>query len=221
MEKEIIPAIIAKTQEELVERIGKVKDHASVLQLDVMDNSFVPNSSIDFDFTLPETDCGFEAHLMVDDPISWIKRNCDKVDTILAPIEKGDPEKIIKLVKEKGKRVGFAVNPETAIEKVKPYLEKVDQVLVLTVKPGFYGSDFVPSALDKVRELRQAAPGLDIEVDGGIDDGTIGDADRAGANLFVSGSFIMGADDPAAAIAALKKGIGKEVDSGEEEDSED
>lgn len=221
MKKEIIPAIIAGSQEELEEGITKVMDLVDWIQLDVMDGEFVPNRSIDFDFTLPETDCRFEAHLMVKDPESWIRKHGDKVDTVLIHIEScSDPGKLARLVKIKGKRVGFALDPDTDIEKIKDLLNSIDQVLVMTVHPGAYGAEFLPETLNKVQKLRQLAPDIDIEVDGGMDDRTIKSAAGAGADLFVSGSFIMKADDPGEAVKALEeqvnKGFEKEVGSYEE-----
>ncbi|MBN1544013.1 ribulose-phosphate 3-epimerase [Candidatus Woesearchaeota archaeon] len=205
MRKVIIPAIIAKSQEELDKKIARLKGQVKVIQLDVMDGIFVKNSSIDFDFRLPKTGCSFEAHLMVADPVGWIRAHGDKVDTIIAPIEAGSPDMIIRMVKGKGKRVGFALNPETSVDEVKGLVSKIDQVLVLSVKPGFYGGRFIPGCLDKVRELRDLAPKLDIEVDGGMRPGTIGKAAKAGANLFVSGSYTVDAVDVGAAVASLKK----------------
>ena len=84
MNKEIIPAIIAKNQEEFSKNILKVKDFVNIIQLDFMDGMFVPNTSINFDFKIPETNCDFEAHLMINNPLDWIKENFDKVDTLFA-----------------------------------------------------------------------------------------------------------------------------------------
>ena len=150
MENKIIPAIIATNQEELNTRINKVKNNFSILQLDVMDGKFVPTHSLDFDFILPETNCRYEAHLMVSNPEEWIEKNHQIADVILVHIESTEePEKIIDLVKNKGKKIGFVLNPETPIEKIKPYLDQIDEVLVMTVNPGYYGSKFLPEALDK------------------------------------------------------------------------
>jgi ribulose-phosphate 3-epimerase len=203
MKKTIVPAIIAKSQGELEERIEKVRKHVSLFQLDVMDGRFVPNRSLDFDFVLAG-DLQFEAHLMVRHPDQWIADNCDKVDTVLAHIEScDDPERIIRLVKGK-KRVGFALNPESPITSITPYLDEIDQVLVMTVKPGFYGSPFLPKMLNKVTELRRLKPSLDIEVDGGINAKTISQVNDAGANMFVSGSYIVNADNVGKALQELR-----------------
>jgi len=203
--KKIIPAIIAKTQKELEERITKVSDFVDLVQLDIMDGRFVPNTSIDFDFKLPETNCRYEAHLMIKNPEKWIKNNYMKVDTILAHFEScGDPSAIINLVKKKNKRLGFVLNPETSIQQIKDYLDELDQVLIMTVNPGFYGSPFLPEMLDKISELRKMKPDLDIEVDGGITPDTIKGVYKAGANMFVSGSYIVKAPNIKEAIDKLK-----------------
>lgn len=201
----IIPAIIAKTQNELEEKILKVKDFFKIIQLDVMDGKFVPNNSIDFDFRLPVTNCDFEAHLMIKNPEKWIEKNLSKVDTILAHYESSDdPNAIIDLVKSKNKRVGFVLNPETSIQTLSSFLDDIDQVLIMTVNPGFYGSPFLPEMLDKISELREMKPDIDIEVDGGITPETIRDVYNAGANMFVSGSYIVKSPNVKEAIDKMK-----------------
>jgi len=138
LEKKIIPAIIAKTQEELEARILQVKDFVDFIQLDFMDNKFVPNSSIDFDFILPKTLCQFEAHLMVADPTAWISRYGEMVDTILVHYESTNShDQIIDEVKNKNKKVEFVLNPETSVSKLSGFLDRIDQVLIMTVNPGF------------------------------------------------------------------------------------
>jgi ribulose-phosphate 3-epimerase len=205
MKNLIVPAIIAKTQQEMEKRISKVKDCCHVLQLDVMDGRFVPNNSLDFDFKLPQANCIYEAHLMVEEPEEWVEKHYKKVDLIIAHYEAlENPQEIIELVKSKGKRISFAINPETGVEKIRPYLDDLDHVLVMTVNPGFYGSKFLPEALDKVRELRKLKPNLDIEVDGGISPATIRQAYDAGANLFVCGSYLQKSENVRAAIKTLK-----------------
>ncbi|MBW2974579.1 ribulose-phosphate 3-epimerase [Candidatus Woesearchaeota archaeon] len=206
VKNKIVPAIIAKSQEELDKRIDKVKDYFEILQLDVMDGIFVPTHSIDFDFKLPKTKCRYEAHLMVDNPYEWIVKNNEAADIFLVHIEScREPEKVIGLVRSKGKKIGFVINPKTPLEKIKPYLDRIDQVLVMTVDPGYYGSPFLPEALDKVRELRELKPGLDIEVDGGINADTIKKAYQAGANLFVCGSYLQKSGDVKKAAEGLEK----------------
>lgn len=204
MKKIIIPAIIAKSQEELEKSINRVKDYCPILQLDIMDGIFVPNHSLDFGFELPPTECRYEAHLMVKEPEIWIDKLWEKVDTLLVHIESSkDPEKLISQWKNK-RKFGLVLNPETPIEKIEDYLDQIGQILIMTVNPGFYGSEFLPAALDKVKELRKVKPELDIEVDGGITPLTIGEADKAGANLFVSGSYVVKSENVKEALENLK-----------------
>ena len=208
--KMIIPAIIAKNQGEMEEKINLVKNYVEVIQLDVMDGEFVPNESLNFDFKLPSTKCGFEAHLMTKNPWEWVEKHYKKVDTILVHVESvNDHQGIIKLVKSKNKRIGFVLNPGTTVEQIMPYLDQIDQVLIMTVNPGFYGSSFIPETLKKISKLRRVKPQLDLEVDGGINDKTIGLADKAGANMFVSGSYIVQAAMVEKAVDSLKKIITK------------
>ena len=206
MRKIVIPAIIAKNQEELNESVIKVQNYSQVIQLDFMDGIFVPNNSIDFDFKIPKNNCIIEAHLMVKNPLEWIVKNSYKVDMILAHYETLiNPQKIIDVVRNEGKKIGFVLNPETPINKLSDYIEQLDQVLIMTVNPGFYGSPFIPEIVNKIAELRKIAPKLDIEVDGGITDKTIDIVNKAGANLFVSGSYILKSKNVKLAFENLKK----------------
>jgi ribulose-phosphate 3-epimerase len=109
------------------------------------------------------------------------------------------------MVKNKGKKIGFVLNPETSVQSLRNFIDEIDQVLIMTVNPGFYGSPFLPEMLDKIIELRNLKPELNIEVDGGITDKTIDLVDKAGANMFVSGSFIMKAENVNKPINNLKK----------------
>ncbi len=225
MDKHIIPSIIAGSQAELDERIAKVKDLVDWIQLDVMDGRFVSNNSLDFKFTLPEMSCKVEAHLMVNDPVSWIDEHGSKVDTIIVHEESCRGQDKHNAIMEKmttlKKRLGVAINPDTQEEMIQHCLDKVDFVLVMTVQPGTYGAKFIPEMLGKVKQLRSMKPDIDIEVDGGISIGTIKAASEAGANRFVVGSYIQDADDVKAAITALKKEVEKEHKKEGEKDRPD
>lgn len=205
MKPVIIPAIIAESQEELSEKVKLVKSYVKLIQLDIMDGIFVQNKSLDFDFKLPKTNCEFEAHLMVKNPDKWVKDNWQKVDVILIPIEsRKNPQQIISFLKARKRKAGFALNPETPLKRISDYLDDIDQVLVMTVNPGFYGAKFLPETLEKVRQLRKLKPKMDIEVDGGINPETIKMALEVGANLFVSGSYIFNSPNPKEAIKILQ-----------------
>jgi ribulose-phosphate 3-epimerase len=195
-EEIVIPAIIAKSHDEFEDKINKVKNHFELIQLDFMDGKFVPNNSIDFDFNIPDSNCKYEAHLMVKNPEKWIEQNHHKIDMILFHYESTDKHsEIIRLTKEKSKKIGIVLNPETPISKISTLIDEIDQVLIMTVNPGFYGSPFLPDMVEKIKELRKIKPDLDIEVDGGITDKTIGLVKNAGANMFVSGSYLVKSDD--------------------------
>jgi ribulose-phosphate 3-epimerase len=208
MRKIVIPAVIAKTQKELDDIFRRIKDSARLLQLDVMDGNFVPNNSLDFDFRLPEKKYLYEAHLMIDDPEKWVDENWERVDTVIAHFESvKNPEGIIESVKTKGKKIAFALNPETDADLILSYLDSIDQVLVMTVNPGFYGSKFIPEMSDKIKRLRKLRPDLDIEVDGGIKQDTIQEVYEAGANMFVSGSYLINSNDVKERIRILEQKI--------------
>jgi ribulose-phosphate 3-epimerase len=208
MKKIIIPAVIAKTQKELDEIFSRIKDSAQLLQLDIMDGKFVPNNSLDFDFRLAEKGYLYEAHLMIEDPEKWVDKNWERVATVIAHFESvKSPERIIEAVKTKGKKIAFALNPETDAELILNYLDSIDQVLIMTVNPGFYGSKFLPEMSDKIRRLRKLRPDLDIEVDGGIKPDTIAEVYEAGANMFVSGSYLIKSDDVKERIRILEEMI--------------
>lgn len=205
MKKTVIPAIIAKNQRELDERIRKIE--SDVYQLDIMDGKFVRNKSIMFNFQIPPK-IKYEAHLMIHEPKRWINRNYEKINTIIFHLEScKNPREVVKLIKGKGKKAGVAINPKTSVKEVLPLLEEVDMVLIMTVIPGRYGSKFIPRMLNKVRELRKLKPELDIEVDGGIDDKTIPKTLNAGANRFVVGSFLQNSENPKKAFSELKKKV--------------
>jgi ribulose-phosphate 3-epimerase len=208
MKKIIVPAVIAKNQEELEGILEKISDNADLVQLDVMDGEFVPNHSLDFDFLLPKGKHMYEAHLMVNDPDKWIETFGTRVDTIIVHYESpGTSLDTIRSIKKLGKTAALAMNPETEIERIAAYFDHLDQVLVMTVNPGFYGSPFLPEVMEKISTLRKMKPRMDIEVDGGITPQTIEMVDKAGANLFVSGSYLVKADSMQDRISTLYRMI--------------
>lgn len=206
MKKRIVPAVIAKSQKELDEIFQKISGHSELVQLDVMDGKFVPNHSLDFNFSLPQGKYGYEAHLMVENPDIWIESFGNRVDTIIAHFESAttSPE-TIQTIKSRGKNAALALNPETEIEQLFDYLDALDQVLIMTVHPGSYGSPFLPEVMEKIKKLRQMRPEMDIEADGGIKPETIEMVDEAGANLFVSGSYLVKSDNIQERISILYK----------------
>ena len=209
MEKIILPGIIAKSKEELRKKIERVKRFTSWVHLDVVDGEFAKNHSLDFDFTLPQQDFQTEAHLMVKNPELWITKHGKKISILIVHFESvSSLPLIIRFMQEKQCKIGIAIEPETSVDVLKKYLELIDQVTIMTVHPGFYGSPFIPEQLEKVKTLRKLKPSLDIEVDGGMNPETIKLALKAGANKFVSGSYLLeDSEDVKTAFNALRESI--------------
>lgn len=206
MRKKIIPSIIANSQKELNERINKVKNTSQVLHLDVMDGRFVKNRSLMFDFKIPRLK-KYQAHLMVKNPRAWINKNWKKVNAIIFHEEvfkkRKDVEELINFIKKKGRKVGLALNPGTSVEKIRPYLNKIHIVLVMSVNPGKYGSKFLPKTLEKINQIKKINSSLKIEIDGGISDKTINGVCSAGGDIFISGSYLQKSQDSKKALRTL------------------
>ena len=147
---------------------------------------------------------------MVTHPEQWIDDMADAGSDIFTfHVEVlGDISKTIDQVKAKGMKVGLALKPGTPTESVVPYLDRLDQVLVMTVEPGFGGQKFQPDMIQKVRHLRSLCPSLHIEVDGGLGPDTIDQVAEAGANMIVAGSSVF-KGDPAKVILQLRRSIEK------------
>ena len=206
MKYKIIPTIIAKNQNEFDEYFERIKNFTKFIQVDIMDGKFVDNKSNWFNLKLNKK-FKFEAHLMVDNPDEYIHKNYKNFDVLIPNIEKvKNAEKLINFVHNKKKKIGFAINPETSISYLLPYLDKLDRVLILTVNPGRYGAKFLNETLNKIGELRKFYK-KDIEVDGHIDEKTILLCKKAGANLFAVGSYIKNSKNVKKAINKLKKSI--------------
>ena len=189
---------------ELLERGG-----ARLLHLDVMDGHFVPNLSygaVVIDGLRKLTDLPFDAHLMISEPAryldSFLKAGCDSITFHIEAVP--EPAALLKSIRAAGAWAGLALNPGTPAERVRPYLADCDLVLVMSVEPGFGGQKFIPTALEKLRLLREWAPADTVlSVDGGIDPATIGSAAAAGAQFFVAGSAVFDAPDYGTALGHL------------------
>ncbi len=203
----IVPAIIAKSQRELDEMLEKVKGKSARIMLDVMDKKFVANSSLEFDFIVPKG-VEYEAHLMVNDQIRWIEENSAKVDIVIMQVEAlFDIDEAIKLVKSNGRKVTLALNPETGLDTILPYLNYIDAVLIMTVNPGSFCVEFLPVTLTKIKKLREINNNLPIEVDGCMNPINAKVAKDAGATIFASGSYVIKSSNPAGAIKELKEAV--------------
>jgi ribulose-phosphate 3-epimerase len=211
LKHQIVPAILVKDKKALISRLKDVHGLVNKVQIDIMDNKFVRNKTIQLDsFKDLKTKLKLEIHLMVKDPISYVDV-CKKVKAslVIFHIEscknKKEVLEVINKIKKNKMKIGIAINPETSSAKVKPFLKKINQVLVMTVNPGFGGQGFISPALKKVKSLRKSNRKIDIEVDGGINLDTINKASSAGANVFVAGSAVFGKNDKRKAIDELYK----------------
>ena len=204
----ILSADFANLQRE-VERITS----ADFVHVDVMDNHFVPNLTFGLRMTqrLHEVSSRpLDVHLMIDDPDRWApdyaKAGAESVtfhaEATATPVE------LARTLRALGARAGIAVKPGTAVEPYLEFLSEFDQVLVMTVEPGFGGQAFIESTMPKLALLRAAADragsGVWLQVDGGIDLTTIAIARDAGADTFVAGSAVFNSPDPDAQIALLR-----------------
>lgn len=196
---EVLPAVIAVDQEQLDEMLSMVKGFVAHVMLDYMDGVFVPGRSMDFDVTLP-VGLDYQAHLMVEEPVRHLSRLPAEVDTAIIHVESvNDVSEALGVAHHRGLRAFLAANPETSVDEVAPYLSRVDGVLVMTVKPGRYGSRFLPKCLGKVEALRELDHDLFIEVDGGMNPETAALAVEMGADAVAVGSYVFGSGDPSKA----------------------
>ena len=205
MELEIIPAILVKDREELLRRIALVKDHVNIIHIDVMDNEFVPNKTLGLEglHDLPDANYGF--HWMVKSPEKWIEATPGP-HLHLVHIETVTSFEAVKsAVQKAGGRLGLALNPDTPLETVLPHMEGVEEVLIMSVHPGFSGQKYISDVESKIRRLRELHPNLNIGIDGGINKETIGRAHAAGANYLAAASAIFANEDIGKAIEELKE----------------
>lgn len=188
---------------------------AEYIHFDVMDGIFVPNISIGIPVLKSlrkATDAFLDVHLMIDRPVRYAKAFCDAgADLVTLHVESDTPENIGKaldIVRDCKRKTGLSVKPGTPAEALYPFLGKLDLILVMTVEPGFGGQSFMGGMLPKIRRLRSAVDsvggGIELEVDGGIDDKTARLVKDAGADVLVAGSAVFSAADRAAAIAAIR-----------------
>ena len=210
---EIAPSILAADFGYLMRDIKAVENNAEYLHIDVMDGHYVNNIS----FGIPViqsirkyTDMKFYTHLMITNPEKYIKAFADAgSDNITFHLEcTDDADKLISDIRALGCSAGISIHPDTPVEKVFPYIGKVDIILIMTVYPGFGGQGYLPSSNERIAKLRKAIDdqGADtiISVDGGITLSNVKEVYDAGARLFVAGSTVFNAEDPAKAIEDLK-----------------
>ena len=194
----IVPAILDKTPDDFKNHIEQLKNSHTFqegwVHIDFADNKLVPNETISVEEVAKHpTDLQKEAHLMVARPIDWIddlkKAGFERI--IFHFEAEDDPAEVIKKVKESGLEVGIAINPETAIEKLEPFKNELNQILIMGIVPGFQGQPFIPATIEKIKSLKAKGWPVKISVDGAVRDTNAKDLVGSGIDQLVSGSFLL------------------------------
>ena len=189
---------------------------AKWLHVDIMDGHFVPNLSFGYSWVKAMrkiTDLVLDVHLMIDTPIKYAEEFCKAgADYLTIHVEADTEENIhktIDLIRSLGVKPGVVVKPKTPASAVKPFLDKIDMVLVMTVEPGFGGQKFMADMMPKLNELKEMIdacnPGCHLEVDGGVDATTAEICKANGADVLVAGSAFYGAADRKAFVESIEK----------------
>ena len=212
MQIEILPSLLAADFGRLADEIRRAEaSGAEALHLDIMDAHFVPNLSFGPDVVrlAAETAPNFtrNVHLMMSRPDLYLEKFAEAgAQTIQVHVEADcDLHRELKRIRALGLKAAIALNPETPVEILAPYLHEIDEALVMTVHPGYGGQKFIAECLPKVTWLRERKPSLDIMVDGGVNAETAVLAAKAGANQFVAGSYLFKQADMKAAVDDLRE----------------
>ena len=210
----IAPSILSADFANLQRDIQLVEENnVDVLHVDIMDGHFVPNITFGPNVVAairPFTKLPLDCHLMIEQPENYVKAFAEAGADIINVHVEATPHihRVLQLIKSFGVKAAVTINPGTPVGAIEPVLSLVDMVLVMTVNPGFGGQSFLPECLDKVAALAEIRKTVgyeyEIEVDGGVTHETIGACRDAGADVFVAGSYIYDAQDPAGRIQALK-----------------
>ncbi|MEE8580796.1 MAG: ribulose-phosphate 3-epimerase, partial [Myxococcota bacterium] len=212
----IAPSILSADFRRLGDELEAIEQAgADWVHIDVMDGHFVPNITIGpliVDAVRRATSLPLDVHLMIEAPERFVAEFVEQGAATLSVHVEACPHlhRTLDQIRQSGARAGVVLNPGTPASSIESILGDVDQVLVMTVNPGFGGQKFIASMLPKIETLRRWIDDrqlhVDLQVDGGIGPDTIGRAAQAGADVFVAGTAVFGAPDYAQAIAALRRG---------------
>jgi ribulose-phosphate 3-epimerase len=212
---QISPSILSADFARLADELARIEGAADWAHVDVMDNHFVPNLTLGLPVVaalLEATSLPVDCHLMVEDPDRWAPAYAEAgAGSVTFHAEAAAaPVRLARSLRAAGARAGLALKPATPVEPYLDLLPELDMLLVMTVEPGFGGQGFLDVVLPKLRRCAEALRGredLDVwlQVDGGVSAETIERCAEAGADVFVAGSAVYGADDPAAAVEALRE----------------
>lgn len=206
-ELKIAPSILGIDYGRMNEHLAELAPFSDMFHVDVMDGNFVNNLTIGPPVVEKiKTDVPLDCHLMIKNPHRYIeafaKAGAASI-TIHAEASLHLSDDVQK-IKDAGCKACVALNPDTPVDKISKVLPMLDMVLIMSVVPGWGGQSFMPEVLEKVKWLREHYPNLDIQIDGGINDKTSKQAKEAGANVLVSGSYVLKSDDPAKAAESLR-----------------
>ena len=215
--KKIAPSILSADFSRLGEEVASVTSAgADYIHVDVMDGHFVPNITIGplvVEAVRRSTHLPLDVHLMISDPDlylrDFIKAGADIIGVHVEVLP--HLHRTIQRIKELGAKVSVTLNPATPLVTIEHILDQVDQVLLMTVNPGFGGQEFIASVLPKIQTLKEIIDerglAVELEVDGGINVGTITEVARAGADVFVAGSAVFSTPDYGATLSIFRKKI--------------
>jgi ribulose-phosphate 3-epimerase len=210
---QIAPSVLAADFARLADEAAAVADVADWLHVDVMDAHFVPNLTIGLpvvESLIKHAALPLDCHLMISEPDRWAPGYAEAgarnvtvhAEAVAAPV------RTLRAIRAAGARAGLAINPATPVEPCAELLTEFDMLLLMTVEPGFGGQHFLDLVLPKLRRARELIGGREssiwLQVDGGVDMDTIGRCAEAGADMFVAGSAVYGATDPAASVQNLR-----------------
>ncbi|MCK8606563.1 ribulose-phosphate 3-epimerase [Apilactobacillus ozensis] len=210
----LAPSILSADYVNLQRDIEKIEKDSEYLHIDIMDGSFVPSISYGPGWVKairPISNLILDVHMMVQNPERYINDFADAGADLIGVHVEATPHihRALQMIKNKGVKAEVVINPGTPVEAIKPVLYMVDQVLVMTVNPGFGGQKFLPETVKKIKQLddlkKANGYNFDIEIDGGVNNETVKSAYEAGATVAVAGSYVFNADNPSERIEAIKQ----------------